>query len=101
MTRTTSLAGGLSLTILIFIAGCAGSAPHGETGTTTESSFRVSSLPDLDDVEQSIVDPDRPTVLVFWATWCAPCRRELPECARTSARLAGKARTRRRRWPTG
>jgi thiol-disulfide isomerase/thioredoxin len=29
-----------------------------------------------------LVRDDRPTVLVFWATWCGPCTAQMPELAR-------------------
>ena len=40
-----------------------------------------------------VPDPDgRVMVLAFWATWCLPCRWELPEIARVQARFAAEPR---------
>jgi thiol-disulfide isomerase/thioredoxin len=32
--------------------------------------------------------PNAPTILHLWATWCAPCRKELPSVARFADQLA-------------
>lgn len=48
----------------------------------------------------SVADPSRAapsfegkiTLLNFWATWCPPCRRELPGLARLANRLADEPR---------
>lgn len=47
----------------------------------------------LHDVDGHSVDlqqlDGKPTVLNLWATWCAPCRREMPTLARAQKRMPG------------
>jgi len=47
------------------------------------------SFTGLDGATVSLDDPETIYVLDFWATWCAPCRKELPELAALAKRLAG------------
>lgn len=64
---------------LVLGAGPAGSAFAEETtGTIPDLSAR-----DLDGKKVDLRDAiTAPTVIIFWATWCKPCRKEMPELER-------------------
>lgn len=48
------------------------------------------SLEDLDGTSHELRSlVDGPTVVNFWATWCAPCERELPELAEVDEAIRG------------
>jgi len=48
------------------------------------------ALPDLEGETVRLSDfAGRPVILNFWATWCAPCRVEMPELERVAADYAG------------
>jgi peroxiredoxin len=50
------------------------------------------TLSTVDDVAISLSDhKGQPVVLNFWATWCPPCRQEMPHLQAASEDFAGKA----------
>ncbi len=54
-------------------------AARADAVPATNVSLRDFSLPDLDGVERSLSEwAGNHRLLNFWATWCAPCRREIP-----------------------
>jgi cytochrome c biogenesis protein CcmG, thiol:disulfide interchange protein DsbE len=66
------------------------------TMASTLAPFDVGSAPalalkDLEGREHHLADYRGKVVLVnFWATWCEPCRQEMPSIQRLSAKLSGK-----------
>jgi len=89
MTKTLLLA--LLLPALFLAGGCQGSAPKGgESSAAADLRLPTGTFPALDGGSHTLQAGGRPTVLVFWATWCAPCIREMPEIAKASKALAGR-----------
>ena len=61
-----------------------------EDGVREAPSFALPGLLDEGDVVRLSDHRGSPVVLNFWASWCAPCRREMPALAQMSAELKGR-----------
>ena len=62
-----------------------------EPPTSVPSMLPSVTLKDLDGQTHSLTDGGgKALVINFWATWCAPCRREIPLLNRISREYAGK-----------
>ena len=81
------------LTVSTLAVGCSSSPKP--TATTAEDNGRKAaanfSLPDSDGVKVALVDYKGKVVLLnFWATWCPPCRREMPDMEKLYQLLSQK-----------
>jgi len=80
MKRRTLLGAGVGVGLLT-LAGCGEKSPPPPTAQV----LLGQTLPDLHGVPQPLEQwRARPMLVNFWATWCAPCLREMPDLERLS-----------------
>lgn len=60
-----------------------------ETGVTVGKTAPVFTLSSLDGKEVQLGNLNKPYVLNFWATWCPPCRDEIPELDQFARKYSG------------
>lgn len=87
--RGTARARLFGLLVVAFAAGCSSSGDDGVVGVG--DSLPTLKLQALDDGAESLA-PFRGRLLVvnIWATWCSPCREEMPSLQRLSERFPGE-----------
>lgn len=84
-----ALAGGVAAALVA--ASCAASAAGGELKAWRGGATPALALRDLGGKEHKLTDyRGKVVVLNFWATWCEPCREEMPSMQRLQDKLAGK-----------
>jgi thiol-disulfide isomerase/thioredoxin len=67
-------------------------APVLEPATVAPAALMAASFTDLDGRARSLGEfQGKVVILNFWATWCAPCREEMPGFDRLQAEWAGRA----------
>jgi thiol-disulfide isomerase/thioredoxin len=82
------LAGALQFAILLLLAGAAAAA---DLKPWAGGPPQPLALKDLDGGSHRLSDYKGKVVLVnFWATWCGPCRDEMPSIQELKDKLAGK-----------
>ena len=91
-----TLAAAIAVALIAVAGGCGGSG----SANVGSDGAGESSAPSLSDVSLAPVgdapaftlgEPtELPTVVNLWATWCPPCRKELPDFERVSKERAGE-----------
>ena len=91
MSEQSSRRNCIRLSAALLAALCVAHAAGGELKPWSGGATPPLALRDLDGKERRLADyRGKVVVLNFWATWCEPCRQEMPSMQRLQDKLAGK-----------
>jgi len=80
---------GASFALVVGLAGC--TLPSGGPSGGSKQPAPQFTLPDLNGKQVRLQDfPNKVLIVDFWATWCAPCREEIPHLNRLYENYRGK-----------
>lgn len=95
------VAGTVAVALLVLLAACGSTSEPGARTTSppAKPGPAVTSLPDIaladlhtgDQVALSTF-AGKPTIINLWASWCGPCKAELPVLAEMASRMDAKVR---------
>lgn len=78
--------------LLLACSACATTAPPAATLSPLDLGFDPTTATDItgEPIENLDLDaPERPLLVIFWASWCEPCKREAPALARLATAQRG------------
>lgn len=80
----------LFLLVAMLATGLGMLVSHGQTASPTAlARLFAQTMPDINGRQQSLSQwENKPLIINFWATWCAPCVEEIPELAALQAEIA-------------
>lgn len=85
-----------TLTLIASLLGCplfATAAAPETVAVPAGKSFWDSRFPDMNGKEQALAQwRGKPLIVNYWATWCAPCREEMPEFISTQKKYSKRLR---------
>ena len=80
-----------SFLIILLLSACSGESDKNSASTEATKAAPAFSVSNLKGGQLSLADYKGKVVLInFWATWCAPCKEEIPDFVEVYNKLADK-----------